>query len=156
MGRGAYVIKNSPDNYWGRRVIDTSSHESTSQKLLGLFSGTTALPQPWCLHLTQYYSTFSRGLKTWQAQSERFRMYKGRSARSNTYESIRKSSETHWWDREWQEVQFSTTCCCSNAIFWASLRRFSVIILCVPSQQVFVVLRVTYSLWVSGDQFEGT
>ena len=46
MGRGAYVIKNSPDNYWGRRVIDTSSHESTSQKLLGLFSGTTALPQP--------------------------------------------------------------------------------------------------------------
>jgi len=46
MGRGAYVIKNSPDNYWGRHATDTSYHESTPQKLLGPFSGTTALPQP--------------------------------------------------------------------------------------------------------------
>jgi len=96
MGRGAYVIKNSPDNYWGRYAIDTSTHESTPQKLHGLLSGTTALPQPCRFHLTQYYSTFSRGLKTWQSQSERFRLYRGSSAPSNTYESILKSSETHW------------------------------------------------------------
>jgi hypothetical protein len=43
MGRGAYVIKNIPDNYWGRHAIDTSAHESTPQKLQGLLSGTTAL-----------------------------------------------------------------------------------------------------------------
>jgi len=61
MGRGAYVIKNIPDNYWGRHAIDISSHNSTPQKFHGLFSGTTSLPQPWRLHLTQYYSTFLKG-----------------------------------------------------------------------------------------------
>jgi len=61
MGRGAHVILNSPDNYWGRHAIDTSSHDSTPQKLHGLFSGTTALLHPWRFHLTQYYSTFLKG-----------------------------------------------------------------------------------------------
>jgi hypothetical protein len=55
------------------------------------------------------------------------------------YVSLSKSSRTGRLERDLRMVQLSATTCSFIAILWVSLVCFASVIICVPSQRVFVV-----------------